>query len=176
MKTIRAEELFRVGFISRLHGYKGEMLCAADNPDTTLLSSGKFLFVLFDGLPVPFEITSIRNASGDLLIKLAGVENETLARRFVQKEIFMDAIDEEEESEFSYRDLKGFTAIDNKAGSLGKIESVDEYPMQWIARCRVNNNEVLIPLNENTIVKILKRKKEIRLDLPDGLLDVYLSA
>ena len=39
----------------------------------------------------------------------------------------------------------------------------------------MNNKEVLIPLNESTLKKIDRKKKEVHVNLPDGLLEIYLG-
>jgi len=50
---------------------------------------------------------------------------------------------------------------------------VIEQPHQLICRINLNNKEALIPLHEETIKKIDKKKKEVLVELPEGLLDVY---
>jgi 16S rRNA processing protein RimM len=36
-------------------------------------------------------------------------------------------------------------------------------------------NEALIPLHEESLEKIDKKKKQVHVKLPDGLLDIYIS-
>ena len=69
--------------------------------------------------------------------------------------------------------LTGYQVTDKVYGKLGALESVEEYPQQIIGKCIVNGKEVLFPLNENFISEINAKKRELHLDLPDGLLDVY---
>jgi 16S rRNA processing protein RimM len=38
----------------------------------------------------------------------------------------------------------------------------------------VEKKEVLVPVNESTLLKIDNRKEKIFLELPEGLLDIYL--
>jgi 16S rRNA processing protein RimM len=40
-------------------------------------------------------------------------------------------------------------------------------------RIDINGKEALIPVHEETLEKIDKRKKQVFLHLPDGLLDIY---
>ena len=37
----------------------------------------------------------------------------------------------------------------------------------------VNNNEALLPFNDNHILKVDKPNKKIQLDIPEGLLELY---
>jgi 16S rRNA processing protein RimM len=39
----------------------------------------------------------------------------------------------------------------------------------------INEKEVLIPLHEESLLKIDRRKKQVHVALPEGLLDIYLA-
>jgi 16S rRNA processing protein RimM len=52
---------------------------------------------------------------------------------------------------------------------------VQEYPQQLIAIVQYKNKEVMFPLNIDIIKGIDVEGGEIYVDLPVGLLDVYLS-
>ena len=77
--------------------------------------------------------------------------------------------------EFTLMDLKGFIAIDETHGELGEITDVLEYPQQVIASVHYQNREVLFPLNTDFIKGIDIEGGEVYIDLPEGLLDVYLE-
>ena len=66
-------------------------------------------------------------------------------------------------------------AIDETFGELNIIEEVNEFPMQFIAKCTINNKEVLFPLNDEIVTEIDEDKKIIYLDLPIGLVEMYLD-
>ncbi|MGN6399847.1 MAG: ribosome maturation factor RimM, partial [Flavisolibacter sp.] len=57
--------------------------------------------------------------------------------------------------------------------SLGKILEVIEQPHQLLCRIDLNGKEALIPLHEETIIKIDKRKQQVIVSLPPGLLEIY---
>ena len=50
-----------------------------------------------------------------------------------------------------------------------------EQPQQVLLQLTTNNKEVLIPVNESTLKKIDRKKKEVHVVLPDGLLEIYLE-
>jgi len=56
---------------------------------------------------------------------------------------------------------------------LGKILEVIEQPHQVLCRIDLNGKEALIPLHEETIVKIDKKKSQVVVELPEGLLEIY---
>ena len=60
-------------------------------------------------------------------------------------------------------------------GEIGLIENVYEMPAHALAQVMVDSKEVLIPLMEESIVKVDKRKKEVTVNIPEGLMDIYLK-
>ena len=69
--------------------------------------------------------------------------------------------------------LLGYSIINNNE-SLGEILELIEQPHQLLCRLEIKGKEVLIPLHEESLKKVNHRKKEVLVELPDGLLDIYL--
>jgi 16S rRNA processing protein RimM len=69
--------------------------------------------------------------------------------------------------------LLGFGVVENDQ-VLGKILEVIEQPHQVLCRIEYQNREVLIPLHEETILKIDRKKNQVIVALPPGLLEIYL--
>lgn len=67
----------------------------------------------------------------------------------------------------------GYTIVEAEK-HLGKILEVIEQPHQVLCRIEMENKEVLIPLHENTIKKIDRKKQQVIVELPPGLLEIYL--
>jgi 16S rRNA processing protein RimM len=70
--------------------------------------------------------------------------------------------------------LLGYEIIE-KDRSLGKILEVIEQPHQLLCRLELEGKEVLIPLHEDTIKKIDRKNNRVIVELPEGLLEIYLS-
>lgn len=175
MKPILPDDLTYVGFVSKPHGFKGEVLIALETTDADQLEGIKYLFILLEGLPVPYRIDSSRLKSGNLLIHFEDISKEEDARALTGKQVYAEKhlIEESETEDFT--ELNGYTAIDSAAGLIGVIEGIDEYPMQLIARCDFRGKEILFPLNETIVQAIDHDLKTVTIRLPDGLLDVYLT-
>ena len=78
-----------------------------------------------------------------------------------------------DEDTIPFNSLIGYHAVDADGKALGKIEDVFELPAHTLAQVFIDGKEALLPLNEETIVKIDRRKKTISLQLPEGLLDIF---
>jgi 16S rRNA processing protein RimM len=175
MKALNQKKLREVGFISKSFGYKGELVLIAETMPLGKVMKEKFLFIRLEGLPVPFSVESIREKSGNLLVKFLDVDDETAARRLIQMKVSVESSGKEEAAEWSWHDVVGYEAEDTAYGPLGKIIEVQEFPMQMIAKCEVNGKEVLFPLNETVVIGIDESRQHLLLDLPEGLLDIYLG-
>lgn len=176
MKSISEIDLFNIGFISKPSGFAGELIFAIENGELQDYFNCKFFIISLEGKPVPFYAEKIKMNGSNMIVKLEDINSEDTAKRFIGKKIFVEKTTSDPEvSEMDWDDLIGYQIFENVYGTLGTLESIEEYPQQIIAQCTVNNKIVLFPLHEDFIVKIDDRKKELHLKLPEGLLDVYLK-
>ena len=65
--------------------------------------------------------------------------------------------------------------VNDQGRNLGTILEIIEQPHQVLCRLEMESKEVLIPVNEQTLVKIDHSSKTLLLRLPEGLLEVYLG-
>jgi 16S rRNA processing protein RimM len=168
--------LVEIGYLSKLHGYKGSIKAELN---TLLIEAGnfpEFVWINQLGKPVPYKVTKFAEQDKDtFVIKLEDINTEPEAHAlkgetiYCEESIYDDFFEEEEN--LSY--LIDYSLIDPKLGNLGKITDVMENTFQPNLVVDYNNTEVLVPLAEELIVKIDDKKKEITLNVPDGLLDIY---
>jgi 16S rRNA processing protein RimM len=172
-------ELFLLGSIIKPKGLKGLLKInatilegfPADNFEVFLTKTGKL---------IPFQVSTLRHETKDLVIGFSEINSIEEAISLVNFDIYAKKSDFIfKKNPFSYLGLKGFTLIDEVAGFNGLIEEVLEFPQQYIAVIheRPSNNapslEILIPLNQDLILKIEKKNKQVFASLPDGLLEIY---
>lgn len=69
--------------------------------------------------------------------------------------------------------LLGYKVIADKE-VLGIIEEVIEQPHQILLSIIYKGKEAYLPMHEESLINIDHKKNEVHLQLPDGLLDVYL--
>jgi len=175
-KLLKQEDLARIGFISKAVGYRGEVLMAIEAGDPEDYASTSFFFIPLEGSPVPFLSEEVKLNDSSLIVKLQDVNTEAEARELSGKSCYIEKSGREEaEMNIDWDSLLGYAVIDTAYGELGPLESIQEVPQQLIGQCTVNNKEVLFPLADDFILSVDDEKKEIHLDLPEGLLDVYLK-
>lgn len=171
------EDCFRIGTVLKTKGLKGELNIYVDFDgieDITFTT----VFIETAGKLVPYFVESIKylqkNAAYLFLEDVDTIEKASLLSR---KDIYLPnkLKPKKKKSEFTLLDLVGFTAIDENEGELGTITDVHEYPQQLLAAVTYKNCEVLFPLNEETVKSIDVVKNIVTVDLPDGLLEIYLD-
>jgi len=170
-------EYFKIGKLVAVHGLKGELLLNHTLGRKTSLKGLQAIFIeekKNSFLPWFIESIKIKNDE-EIFLKLEEVNTREAAIKLVQKEIWIPGADFKKFSaKTSPGNLLGYIII-NEKGSLGEILEVIEQPYQLLCRLEINNKEVLIPLNENTLQKIDHKKKQVTVQLPDGLLEIYLE-
>ncbi|MDB5006537.1 MAG: rRNA processing protein RimM [Mucilaginibacter sp.] len=136
------------------------------------------IFIEITGKLVPYFVSSIKYLQKNAAyLVLEDVDTIEKASSLVRKNIYLPnkLKPKKKKQDFTLKDLKGFTAIDVNEGKLGIITAIHEYPQQLIAAVTFKNCEVLFPLNEEIIKGIDIVQEIVTIDLPEGLLDIYLD-
>ena len=174
---MKTGDCFRIGSTLKTKGLKGELQIYVDFPNLDDISFDA-VFMDLSGKLVPFFVESIRyHQNNAAYLFLEDVDTIEKAAKLVKKDIYLPnkLKPKKSKNDFTLLDLKGFTAIDINEGELGEITDIHEYPQQLIAAVTYKDCEVLFPLNEDTIKGIDVVKEIVQVDLPDGLLDIYLD-
>lgn len=170
------DEIVSIGKFQKTHALKGElnMICEID-PEYFL--EGNPLIVEMDGILVPFYVSSVRpRGTTSYLVKIDGIESVEEALQFVNKEVNILKKDAEEIIEdFEEQDnLKGYKIIDVKTDEeIGEIIDIEDSTVNllFIVK-REGGEEIFIPANEDFIEEIDDEGKKIRMNLPEGLINI----
>lgn len=169
---------FPIGYISKTKGLKGEVHLKYSVENAAKYLDTESVFLEIDRKPVPFFVLSLRvqpgKNTGSLLLE--DVDSVEEARKLLGKQVYLpDAARIKEDEVSSYTSLEGFRVNDHRLGPLGFIEKVHTYPQGQVAAIRYKNKEVLFPLNEDFILKTDKQNRRLFVDLPEGLIEIYLD-
>jgi len=168
---------FRIGSILKTKGLKGEMQLYIDFEDAPKIKITS-LFIEVSGKLVPYFVESIKHLQKNMAyLYLEDVDTIEKAAMLVKKDLYLPnkAKPKKKKEEFTLKDLKGFIAVDIYEGELGEITDIHEFPQQLIAAVNYKGSEVLFPLNESIVQGIDLVKNIVSVDLPEGLLDVYME-
>ena len=170
-------DYFKLGKFVAAHGLKGELLLKHELRKKSALKGLKTIFIEQSKnsfLPWFIASTKIKNDE-EVYVKLDGVDTREVAAGLTRKEVWLTEQDfKKHAAKSSPANLLGYTIINDKK-SLGEIIEVIEQPHQLLCRIEINQKEALIPLNEDTLKKIDHKNKEVIVNLPEGLLDIYIE-
>jgi 16S rRNA processing protein RimM len=174
---MKIEDCFYIGYITKTKGLKGEVQVYFEYEDyeDLILDS---VFAEINGKLVPYFVAKYKlqnNSTGNFYFD--DVDSIEKAGALVRKKLYLPLALKplRDDDEFLITDLKGFIVHDKTAGELGEIIEIHEYPQQFIAVVPYKFNEVLFPLNDDLILEIDEENEIVRVDLPEGLIDLYVG-
>ena len=162
-----------VGILRKPHGLSGAFSFVLTRELKSLKKHPPHFFLEVRGAFIPYFISKIDLKdifSG--YITFEDVSKVEDAKTLVNSELYLDdkAVNtffKKAADEYSF--LIGYTAYDHET-ELGPVADILSHPAQILAEITVNGSEVLIPLVDDLIIEIDKRKKKIVFDVPEGLI------
>lgn len=165
----------KAGKISKPYGLHGEVQLILNPLAEHYIRTGNPLFVQMDGQGVPFFMEEVERVSAEqAIVKLEFVNSVEEAREICGCEVYTDPKFELEvvQAGDDPSRVLGYLATDKVIGELGPISEYYPHPVnpQW--GITYQGREILVPANPDLVLKIQDKKKQILLDLPEGLTEV----
>jgi len=168
-------QYFKIGKLAASHGLKGDLVLEHSLGKKTSLKGLEVIFIedKKDSF-LPYFISSTKiKSEAETFLKLEGVDEKETARKLTPKEVWLS---EEDFKKFAASaspiSLLGYHLFDD-GNDLGEILEVIEQPHQLLCSISLDGKEALIPVHQDSLEKIDKKKREVHVILPEGLLDVY---
>ncbi len=172
-------DCYHLGYVSKLHGYKGEVSLFLDVTDASIYKKLDMVYVDLNGNLTPFVLEKIKLAPKNFAyVKIEGIDSEDDAAFLLKKQLYLPAstLPKLKGNEFYDHEIVGFKVIDKAYGEVGELEQVVDLPINPLFQVRHNSGkEILVPLRKEFILKIDRDNKELHLDIPEGLIELYLQ-
>ena len=113
-------DCFHLGYIAKLHGFKGEVSLFLDVTNPEDYTSLDALFIDINNHLTPFFVEDIKlKNKGFAQLRLEGVSSEEDARRILRKNVYLPAeiLPELEGTNFYDHEIMGFKVIDKNYGA-----------------------------------------------------------
>lgn len=175
---MKKEDCFYLGKIVRKYSFKGELLAKLDTDEPSLYDNLDALFIDLRGTLVPFFIVESQLHKSDLLrLKLEDVDTEADADALIKSELYLpvELLPKLEGNKFYFHEVIGFTITDQNFGNVGTIKAINDNTAQALFEIDRQGVEILIPMNDEFIVKVDRANKTILVNTPEGLIDLYIS-
>lgn len=160
--------LQKIAKVLKSNGTDGELLVSFFAMDPEDLEITEPVFILFDGLPVPFFVQSLRRrGQNKALVHLNGIYDLKDCEEVCGKDIYLPADADAAYGEGDFSFLVGWELRD--AGkSLGRIADFVDIPGN---PCLELEDGRLVPLHEDFITAVDEDSAVVEMELPSGLLD-----
>lgn len=167
----------KAGKLNKTFGLKGHIRGFLEPALIARLKKLQVVYLSVSGNYLPYFLDETDlHESGHCMFHFEEVTDKTAADQLVGKELFVDEKTLKKAKPYSsLTDYIGFKLIDETLGLLAPLDNLLEFPSHAVGSFIYSGYEVLFPWNEEVVLTIDKRKKEILLRLPDGLMDIYLQ-
>jgi 16S rRNA processing protein RimM len=166
-------EYYLLGYVSRTHGLRGQVVVKLDVDDPSSYQKLKHIFLGKELTKYQVTKAVIRNDTALLL--LAGIDSIDQAETLVGKEAYLPLAELPplDDRTLYLHEAIGMEVVEETAGSLGPVVTVYDSPVQPVGAVMVNGNEVLFPLLRKFIKHVDRENNRLHMIFPDGLIDVY---
>jgi 16S rRNA processing protein RimM len=163
-----------LGQITKTSGFEGAVLVRLEKKFIENIPEPESVFLEIEGRPVPFLISSIEYPGADLLkLSFEGYTTVNSVEEFKGCNVFLTTTGKDGAEEPDISLLRGFKLADQQKRIIGTIGEIISNPGQLLLEITTEGNEeLLVPLHEDLIMKIDKRKRIVFMDIPEGLLDI----
>ncbi len=171
-------DCYHLGYIAKLHGFKGEVSFFLDVTDPFEYERLKQVYVDVNGFLTPFFIQSINlRPKGFATVKFEGVESENDAQALVRKNLYLPLVDLPQLSDKNFYDheVVGFELVDASHGLVGVIQQIIDLPVNPLIQVDAKGKEVLIPFVKGLIQRVDRENKTLHVQAPEGLIGIYLD-
>lgn len=174
---MRKEECFYLGKIAKKFSFKGEVLVYLDTDEPELYENMESVFVEFNKDLVPFFIENSSLHKNDFLrVQFEDVDSEEEADRIIGCAVYLPLtiLPKLEGNQFYFHEVIGFEIEDKRLGIFGIIQSINDTTAQPLFEVLNGEVEILIPMIDHFLVEIDRKNKKVVMDLPEGLIEMYL--
>lgn len=173
---IKQEEVYKIGKIGKPHGVKGEVSFMFEDDVFDRIDTD-YLILEVHGILVPFFFDEYRfKSDSTALMKFCGIDSKEQAQELTGCDVFFPKkLSDRDENDLTWDEIQGFTLIDENVERcvIGTITSIDDSTTNILFNVRTTDgHDILVPAAEELILNVNAEKKEIRLKLPEGLLDL----
>ncbi|MCW3461841.1 ribosome maturation factor RimM [Chitinophaga nivalis] len=169
---------FSIGKLASAHGLQGDLLLRHSLGKRSALKGVTVIFLeerKNSFIPYFVENVTVKD-SEHVYIKLEGVDSKEAAHKLMPGQVYLQEEDFKQQTASSAPlAMLGFAVEDKQHGLLGNIEEVIEMPMQVLIKVFIKGKEALLPVNEQSLIKVDKKNQVVYLDLPDGLIELYTA-
>jgi 16S rRNA processing protein RimM len=173
---IKKEDIVAIGHFAKPHGIKGDINLILSADVSFDEWEEPYIICEMEGILVPFYLEEYRYKSGaTLFVKLENINSDEAARELANREVFClpEVVPNQGDDRSTWSHFIGYKVVDTTHGLVGEIIDIDESaPPNILFVINHKENELLIPAAGEFILSADHAGKQLKVALPDGLLDL----
>ena len=171
------DSCYQLGYVIKPHGLKGDISIYIDADEPQVYKNLESVLIQQDSQLVPFFISKIKVSGQKAILSLEDSNDIETAQLLKGSALYLplSALPELKDDQFYFHEIIGFIVEDENLGEIGPVTTVYDAGPQDLLAIEHMGKEVLVPINDETVKRLDKNKKQIFVKIPDGLLDIYLS-
>lgn len=169
-----SERLIPLGEIVTTHGLDGWLKFNPYNPETSILSAAREIFLDKDGTRSVHRVEASRPYKRQLLIKLVGIDLLADAERWVGSTLAVaeEGLQPLAAGEYYHYQVIGLEVFDIRGERIGTVTRTWSTPAGELYVVAGESKEHLIPAVKDIIEKVDLSARKIVINPPAGLLDL----
>ena len=167
--------MFHFGHICKIHGLNGHFSIKLCVPEDICVYFEKIHTIYLENNPAPLSISSVvLNNAIFLRAKVHSINSRREAQSILRKNIYIKQGDHEhiDIAINKKNKLLNFKIINQYSEKIGIIKEIDFNNPQPLFIVKSKDKKIMIPYVDELIMTIDEEKKEINLDLPEGLIEI----
>ena len=171
------KELVEIAQVAKTYGLNGHLSLKFDSSfSDDLLNEEIPVFLLSEGIPVPFFVEDDKNSGGYVATKFRYIDGAETAEKYVGCKVLVFADDVQDDEEYDEEmDLIGYKVFDAHHGYVGEIADFNLIPGNPVFETDFNGKTIIVPYTEDIVVDINDDKQEVYINAPEGLIELYLE-
>jgi len=168
---------YYLGKVTKPFGYKGDLVIYIDADKPQDYKKLESVLVDIDGELIPFFFDRFEyKSANNVIVHFQNIGPEE-ALQLVNNELYLplSALPKLSGNKFYFHEVIGFSVIDEAKGEIGIIQSFLDFPGQSVMSVDYEGKEILIPVIDAFIVNVDREAKQMLINAPEGLIDLYLE-
>jgi len=165
--VFQSDKYYQLGEITRSHGVKGELSLKLDiEISEQELKNLESVFVIIDGIPIPFFIENIKKHNNRFVVKFEDYDSLDKTEELIECKLLVEKTKVPDyDSDLKLPDLVGYKLV-NCDNDLGKIVDYTDFNGNLLYTLE---NDLLIPANVDFITDVDVDNSVVYMELPEGI-------
>jgi len=172
------QDAFYLGYIKRAHGLHGELEAVLDTDDPQAYRKKESVWIEIQNSLIPFFVEHIAIKGNSAILKLKNVDTRAQFEPLIGCSIWLPLTDLPpitDPHKYYFHELIGLKAIDQRKGEIGVITQVMDHLKQPVLVIQQGDKEIMLPIIDKFVKQIDRDKRQLLVECPDGLIELYLE-